>query len=354
MFRTELICNCFEIGFEDNAPPSLLQFQLYKTADWRYQTSFAFLCSLNMAKVIITGGTGMIGTALTRALVKRGDQVIILTRDASKQQPADNIQFANWNPEAGTLDEKIFQLADYVVHLAGANVAEKRWTDKRKREIVNSRVKSGHLIVKALTEVPNTVKAVISSSAIGYYGPDPVVPDPDSFKETDQPASDFLGTVVQEWEAAISPVTRQNKRLVIFRTGIVLSNEGGAYAEFKRPLKFGLATVLGNGRQMISWIHINDLVRLYLEAIDNDQWKGVYNAVAPQPVNNKDLIKGIAKKQKLHLAVPVPSIALKLALGEMSVEVLKSTTVSAGKILAQGFHFSYPDIKSAIQQLEAS
>lgn len=304
-----------------------------------------------MATVVITGGTGLIGTALTKALAVKGYNVIILSR-SRKQSPEKNIFYAVWDLEQQTIDEDAIKNADYIVHLAGANVGEKRWTEKRKKEIVDSRVDSGNLLVKALKEIPNKVKAVISSSAMGYYGPDSQIPNPKPFVETDKPYNDFLATTVVKWEAAIEPVTDLGKRLVFFRTGIVLSNEGGAYKEFKKPLKFGMASILGSGKQTVSWIHIDDLVRLYIEAIENDKWSGVYNAVSPNPVSNQQLINEMAKQAKgIHLHAKAPAIVLKVVLGEMSIEVLKSTTVSSEKIQQEGFRFLYPAIDDAVASL---
>jgi uncharacterized protein (TIGR01777 family) len=307
-----------------------------------------------MAMVLITGGTGMIGTALTKALVERGYEVTIVTRSPAYGS-AQNVHYATWNVDKEVIDEKAIQKADYIVHLAGANVGERRWTKKRKKEIVDSRVKSGELLVKALKEIPNKVKAVVSSSATGYYGPDPQLPSPQPFVETDLPYNDFLATTVVKWEKGIEPVRNLGKRLAVFRTGIVFSNEGGAYSEFEKPLRFKVATVLGSGKQKVSWIHIDDLIRLYIEAIENDKWNGVYNAVSPNPVSNEELIKEIARQTKgSHIRLKVPSFVLKIVLGEMSIEVLKSTSVSAAKIQQQGFEFLFPTIEKAIENLRAS
>ena len=311
-----------------------------------------------MATVLITGGTGLIGKALTKELVNRGHDVIILTRDKSKEKDRNNIYHAEWNIKKQTIDRDAIHRADFIVHLAGANVAEKPWTKKRKREIVDSRVKSASLLIKAL-ETPNKIKAVISASAIGWYGPDDQFPNPAtlreerrSFIETDAPANDFLGATCKQWENSIQPVVELGKRLVILRTGIVLSNEGGAYAEFKKYLNFGIAPILGNGKQVISWIHIADLVRLYIEAIENDKLRGIYNAVAPNPVTNKTLVLEMAKQlNKFYVPIPVPSFALKTVLGEMSIEVLKSTTVSSEKIESTGFQFMFLDIETAVYNL---
>ncbi len=306
-----------------------------------------------MATVLITGGTGLIGKALSAALLAKNHKVIILSRGASHQPPpAGNLSYASWDIAGQTIDRQAIEAADYIVHLAGAGVADKRWTGKRKKEIVDSRVKSGELIVKAMKEMPNTIKAVISSSAIGWYGPDPVIPNPRPFIENDPPARDFLGSTCKKWEESLDPLLHTGIRLVKIRTGIVVSREGGALTEFKRPLKFGLATILGSGRQVISWIHIDDLIGIYLRAIENEQMQGVYNAVAPQPVSNKTFILQLAKdkNKNRYLPVHVPAFVLKLVLGEMSIEVLKSATVSSRKIQESGFVFKHNDIATLFKE----
>lgn len=305
-----------------------------------------------MATVLITGGTGMIGSMLSKALLAKGYSIIILTRKAKPS--ADNgISYKEWNIEKGTIDQEAITGSDNIIHLAGANVAEGRWTDKRKKEIVDSRVSSGTLLVKSLKETPNKVRCVVSASAIGWYGADTQIPNPKPFVETDEADKSFLGSTCKLWENAIQPVTGLGKRLVIFRTGIVLSNEGGAYAEFIKPLNFGAATILGSGKQVVSWIHIDDLVRLFITAIEDENLNGVYNAVAPNPVTNTELILEMARQRsKFYIPLHVPSFALKIALGEMSVEILKSATVSSKKIEATGFQFLYPSLPRALKQLK--
>jgi len=295
----------------------------------------------------------MIGKALTQALIERGFNVIVLTRNISDKQKAkiDKLSYTIWDLKKRTIDKDAFAKADYIIHLAGASVAEKRWTKKRKQEIVSSRVDSGKLIVDSLKNLPNKVKTVVSATAIGWYGPDKN--DGKEFKEEDPSSNDFLGQTCKQWEAAIEPASFLGKRLVKLRIGIVLSNEGGAYPEFKKPLKFGLATILGNGKQIVSWIHIDDLVRAILFAMENKKMEGVYNAVAPHPVSNKELVLEIARKVRgrSYIPVHVPTFALKIRLGEMSVEVLKSATVSSEKIQQAGFIFQYSNLESAISQL---
>ncbi len=291
----------------------------------------------------------MIGTALTKALIENKHSVIILSRN--KREPQEAIKYAQWNLDAGTIDANAIAEADAIIHLAGANVADGRWTNKRKKEIRDSRVKSGQLLVKALREIPNKVQTVISASAIGWYGADGTTAIP--FTEEDGVATDFLGQTSQQWESAITPVGTLGKRLIILRIGIVLSNNGGAYAEFKKPLRFGMASVLGSGKQVVSWIHIIDLVNLFIYGLETENINGVYNAVAPQPATNEALIKEIAKARGgSFITAHVPQIALKLALGEMSVEVLKSTTVSSKKIETAGYNFQFPDVETAVADLE--
>ena len=311
-----------------------------------------------MSTVLLTGGTGMIGTHLQKFLVEKDYSVIVLVRGEGdiKSPGHNNITYAKWNVDKGEIDSKAISSADYIIHLAGANLAGKRWTDKRKKELVESRTKSSALLVTSLKQIPNNVKAVISASAIGWYGHDTTQSKQNGFKEDAPPANDFLGNTCKLWEESIRPVEALGKRLTIFRFGIVLSNEGGALPEFKMPLKFGVAAILGNGKQIISWIHIDDLCRLLLFAIEHENISGIYNAVAPKTISNKSFTLLLAKKMrgKFYIPIHVPVFALKLKLGEMSVEVLKSATVSSEKISNTGFRFLYPSFQAALENLENS
>ncbi len=305
-----------------------------------------------MPTVLITGGTGLVGTALTKMLVSKGFQVIILSR-GKKNSNKQNVTYAAWDTNKQTIDEVAIASADYVVHLAGAGIADEKWTDKRKKELVESRTKSSETLVKALKQTPNKVKTVISASAIGWYGDDKNRGGKKAFTEEMPADKSFLGETCRLWENSIQPVSDLGKRLVILRFGIVLSNKGGAFPEFKKPLKFGVAGMLGSGKQKISWIHIEDLCRLILYCIEHQEIYGVYNAVSPMPVTNKDLTLQLAEKLKGKFFIPlhVPAFVLKLKLGEMSIEVLKSATVSSNKINEAGFTFLYPSIESALDQL---
>jgi uncharacterized protein (TIGR01777 family) len=313
-----------------------------------------------MYTILITGGTGMIGTALTKALLEKDYNVIILTRNPEKfTASTSRLSYASWNIPNQTIDKEAIAKSDYIIHLTGAGIADKRWTKKRKQEIVDSRVKSGELLVKTLKENANKVKAVISASAIGWY----LIPDPSpggkgsssprKLEESDPPADDFLGQTCKQWEESLEPIPQLNKRLVKLRTGIVLSNEGGALPRFIKPLQFGIAPILSNGKQIVSWIHIDDLVRIYIAAIENENINDVYNAVAPRPVSNKELVLQLAeiKRGRFFVPIHVPSFILKLILGEMSIEVLKSARVSCDKIHFTGFTFLYPSLEAALKQL---
>lgn len=303
-------------------------------------------------KVLITGGTGLIGKALTSQLLDRGYKIIILTRKIPSD-PQPRIQYEIWNVAKGEISSTALRAADYIVHLAGSGVMDKKWTDDYKKEIAESRTQSSALLIKGLKENEHKVRMLISSSAIGWYGEDPAPSPRDGFLESDPPADDFLGHTCKNWELSIDPVLKMNIRLVKLRTGIVLSNDGGAYPEFKRSLKFGVASILGSGKQMISWIHINDLCRMIIYSIENDQVNGTYNAVAPAPVDNKKLILKTAKHLRGSFFVPVhiPEFVLKIILGSRSIEILKSTTANCNKILLTGFTFLIPTIDMAIADL---
>jgi uncharacterized protein len=302
-----------------------------------------------MTTVLITGGTGMIGKALAKALVDKGYRITILTRKKPDRLIDPRVNYAEWGISNQKIDKDSIAKADHIIHLAGANVGEKRWSKNRKKEIIDSRVKSGELLIKAMKEIPNQVKTVVSASGIGWYGPDPAIPNPHPFKEDAPAYTDFLGQTCLQWEQCLDPVTEMGMRLVKLRTGIVLSEKGGALDEFKKPLRFGLATILANGRQIVSWIAIEDLVQLYIRAIEDVRMSGPYNAVAPHPVTNKQLVLQLASavNGKFYIPFSVPAFLLKLVLGEMSIEVLKSATVSCDRLLGTGFTFQFPTIETA-------
>jgi uncharacterized protein len=305
-----------------------------------------------MQTVLITGGTGMVGQSITSMLLQKGYRVIVLSRSV-KQSNNENLAYAVWDIEKQTIDIAAFEKADYIIHLAGAGVVDKKWTTAYKKEIVDSRINSSKLLIKYLLTSNHKVKALISASAIGWYGPDNTKSSQSGFVETDVPDSSFLGETCKLWEKSVHPAEALGVRVVKYRIGIVLSNTGGALVAFKQSLPFGIASILGNGKQVVSWIHIDDLSRLFLYAIENEQLQGSYNAVAPKPVSNKALTIALAKSIKGSFYIPlhVPIFVLKIMLGDRSIEVLKSATVSAEKIKHAGFTFQYPSIEAALQAL---
>lgn len=300
----------------------------------------------------------MIGTALSKLLLAKGHKVIILTRNLKraidKQAANERLTYARWNAREQSIDRDAIEKADFIVHLAGEGIADKRWTEKRKKQIVQSRIQGSGLLITALKEIPNSVKAVVSASAIGWYGPDkPGQKKSTGFVESDPPDQGFLGETCRWWEESIQPAKDLGKRLVKLRFGPVLANESGILPRFKSPVQFGIASILGSGKQVISWIHIEDLCRLITFSIENEQIDGVYNAVAPVPVTNKGFCLQLAKHMRGKIVIPihVPAWVLKTLYGELSIEVLKSATVSSDKIQQAGFQFLYPQIAAALNDL---
>ena len=306
-----------------------------------------------MPITIITGGSGLIGRSLTNYLISLGHDIIIFTR---KSLNSDRLQvtYKLWDPEKGTLDIESIQKADYIINLAGAGVMDKPWTPEYKKLILNSRVASGKVLSQALDKTTHGVKAFIAASAIGWYGEDKTdLKHTYGFIESDPPAKGFLGETCLLWEESVNSIEKTNTRLVKLRFGIVLSNEGGAFPEFKNSLKFGVASILGNGKQIISWIHIDDLCRMIVFAMQDDTVTGIYNAVSPEPVRNKEMIIHTAKtlRHRFYVPVHVPKMAIQLMLGERSTEILKSATVNCKKIKTAGFTFLYPSLKLALDEL---
>jgi uncharacterized protein (TIGR01777 family) len=296
--------------------------------------------------VLITGGTGLIGKPLTQALLAKGYQVSHLSRKPGK---SPKVKTFLWNVPKQQIDPACINGVTTIVHLAGAGIADKRWTAKRKKELIESRTESIKLIYNLLHKNPNhEVKQVISASATGYYSNR----GDELLTESSAPLHDFLATCCVEWEKAVDEGKPLNLPVTKFRTGVVLTTKGGALPPIALPIKFGLGTVLGNGRQYIPWIHIQDAVDMYLQAIDGQLPPDVYNMVAPNPVTNEQFTKAVAKQLRRPLWLPkVPAAVLKLIFGEMSLVVLGSTRVSAQKIEDCGFRFKYPVIEDALDNI---
>ncbi len=298
-----------------------------------------------MKTVLIGGGTGMIGMRLSHILRDEGYKVHHLSR---KADPTAEFPAFSWDLKKGTIDETAVERADYIINLAGAGIADGRWTEKRKKIIIDSRVNSAHLLLKTIQKLDKKPQAYLSSTAIGYYGNR----GDERLHETDAPGEGFLTESCLAWEKSIHDVSDSGLRTVGLRIGVVLSIKGGALQKMLIPLHFFVATYFGNGRQWYSWIHIDDLCRMFQLAMENDQMSGFYNAVAPQPETDKDFTKILAKAAgKPAVVMPVPSLGLRLIFGEMADTILFSTKVSSEKIEQAGFEFRFPQLKEALEDI---
>ncbi|MFN4082608.1 MAG: TIGR01777 family oxidoreductase [Bacteroidia bacterium] len=297
-----------------------------------------------MTNVLITGGTGLVGSKLSKMLTNSGYQVFHLTRNPAKSQ----YKSYKINVDKNQIDTDWLNEIDYIINLAGAGVADKKWTDSYKQEIYDSRIKLTRIIADLLRQKPNKVKAFISASAIGIYGIH-------SFEPTleDTPAAEnFLAKVCTDWEYEANKISEAGIRVAILRIGIVLDKNGGFIKAVSTPAKFGLGAALGSGKMITSWIHIEDLCRMFIYAIENQHIQGAYNAVAPNPATNKELTKYICKALNKPFLMPnVPAFALKLAMGEMADMVLSSQNISSKKICDAGFKFKFTNAENAIMDL---
>lgn len=301
-----------------------------------------------METVIITGGSGTIGRHLTKLLVQEGFRVVIFTRNPKIRQQLDSIEYLHWDPDNKRINSDAIQRADYIINLAGTGIADKRWSKKRRQELISSRVNSGNLIYEALQQIPNKVKAIISTSAVGWYGADKNPTH--AFTENEEQGTDFLSWTCKLWEDSIKPIELLHKRVVIFRLGVVFSKDEGALEQLTKSFKYKTVTHLASGKQKMSWIHIDDVCQLYLTAIRNPNLVGIYNAVSSEVLPQKTIIERLAKQKigKLYIPLYIPKFVLKLALGQMGEEVLlTSTTVSNQKIRDTGFNFKYPFLDEA-------
>lgn len=295
-------------------------------------------------KILITGATGLVGTELKKHLLNKGYEVNTLSR--KKDNDANNFV---WDVYKGTIDADCLNGVKAIIHLAGEPVADKKWTDERKKQIIDSRVKSTELLFKTIKSKPDhQLKSFISASAVGFYGDcgDEIL------TEESSNGYGFLAECCKLWEDAVDHGKKLSLRIVKLRTGIVLSNHGGALPQLDKPVKLFAGAALGTGKQWTPWLHIDDMVEMYIEAIENLKMEGCYNACAPFPVTNKALTKAIAKQ--LHRPVwpiKVPKKALELLLGERVEAVLMSNNTSAQKILDAGFKFKFTHLEDALKDL---
>ena len=294
--------------------------------------------------VLITGGTGLVGTRLSAVFTEAGHHVAHVSRTLAPGSPYRTFQ---WDPAAGTIDLAAVPFADAVVNLAGANVGEGKWTTARKQELLASRVDGLALLHRELAKPGHRVRTVVSASAIGLYG---ITGDALVTEDTLPVGHDLLADLTQAWEQAAVPLTALGLRVVVPRIGVVLSLAGGALPALAGPVKLGFGAPLGSGQQWLSWIHIDDLCRLLLAMLTDDTWQGAYNAVAPDPATNAAFTTALAEVLHRPLLLPrIPAFILQLAMGEQSEMVLTGKRVSAAKVLAQGFAFDFPGLCEALQ-----
>ncbi|MEP1095044.1 MAG: TIGR01777 family oxidoreductase [Cyclobacteriaceae bacterium] len=295
-------------------------------------------------RILITGGTGLVGQRLSELLVENHFEVSHLSRHPTK----GTHESFHWNVEKGEIDKEAIKNSDIIIHLAGASVAGKRWTKKWKQEIYDSRINATRLLVEAIRNHNSRLQHFISASAIGYYGWDT---KENLVDENSEKGKGFLADVVADWEGEVSNLNEFGVRNSIVRVGIVLSDKGAALVEMTKPIKLGVGAPLGSGKQFMSWIHLDDLCQLFIHMIKNEE-TGVFNAVSPNPVTNKDFTKQLAKELNKPLILPnVPSFALRLLVGEMQVMLTGGNKVSSKKIEQTGFDFQYPSLHSALKNL---
>lgn len=296
--------------------------------------------------VLVSGGTGSVGVLLCEYLTGKGYEVSILSR---RKRQDSKYQTFLWNYKANFIEEQAFDNCDYIVHLAGAGIADKAWSKDRKKEIIDSRIETTKLIYNSLAKRKHKVKAIVSASAIGFYGQQT---SQTIFKEQEAPGNDFVAEVCKLWEEEIRQFQKLGIRTVTMRIGIVLMQKGGALEKMVQPFRMNVGAALGTGKQYIPWIHNKDLIRIMLQALESDSMKNAYNCAAPDPVNNLTFSKAIAKKLDKTIWLPkVPAFALQLLLGERSILLTEGSRVSSDKILQTGFKFEFPDLEAALDDL---
>ena len=298
-----------------------------------------------MAQIFITGGTGFVGDALLPALLASGHQLTVLTRSLAKAKArhgalADQIQYVDQI-------QALSDMPDAVINLAGLGIADARWTDRRKRELRRSRVTLTEQLVSHLQNLPGQPQVVISGSAVGYYGAhtDEVV------TESDAPSWDFAARLCSDWEAAIQPLATEVTRVYRLRIGVVLGRPGGFLGRLELPFRLGLGGPLGTGKQMLSWIHRDDLVRMILWCLDGRPPAGAYNATAPHPVSNAQFTKALGRVLHRPTVFRVPERPMRWVLGELAGLLFEGQAVIPAAAMAEGFTFNHPDMDAALDDL---
>jgi uncharacterized protein (TIGR01777 family) len=299
-------------------------------------------------KVIVTGSTGLVGRALVRSLLADGHEVTRLVRGGAQGFRAPGTAAVHWDPERGEIDAKELEGHDAAVHLAGEPIAEGRWDEAKKRRILESRVKGTRLLAEALAGLDERPKVLVSASAVGFYGDrgDEVL------REESASGSDFLSEVCREWEKGTLAASQAGVRVVHVRIGFVLSAEGGGLPRMLTPFKLGVGGKVGSGRQYISWITLEDLVRVIRRAIEDETLRGPVNAVAPGAVTNAEFTRALGRVLGRPTVLPVPAFALRLAFGEVADAVmLSSTRAEPARLGGAGFVFKHPEIEGALRSV---
>lgn len=300
-------------------------------------------------KILITGATGLIGQELVVKLLNADHEVNVLTRNikqTSKKFNSHKINLFEWKNINDNLPNDAFTGIDVVVNLMGENIGAKRWTASQKEKLYSSRITATKNIIKKLNELELDHVSFIGASAIGFYP----VNQQDEIDESFKKGDNFLANLCHDWESCLnllSPLSRK----VIIRTGVVLSSSGGALQKMLLPFKLGLGGPIGNGEQVISWIHIDDIVNLYFQAIVDKNFNGIYNATSPNPVSNLIFTKELGKSLRRPTLFPIPRFFIKLIFGEMSTIILDSQKVLPKRLLKEGFAFKYPDLQSAFNNI---
>jgi len=299
-----------------------------------------------MEKVLITGGSGLIGRHLIPKLIDKGYEVVVLSRYESHDS---EVRTFWWDVEEQEVEEGALENVDHIIHLAGANIGEKRWTVRRKMILMDSRIKSALLIFEELKKTKVKLKSFISASAIGYYG---AITADKIFSESDPPADDFIGQLCSYWERSADKFKELKVRTVKLRTGLVLTPDEGVLVKMIFPINAGFGSPLGSGKQFSPWIHIDDLCEIYIQAITMRKMSGSYNAVSPDHINNKVFTHAIAHSINKKLWMPnVPSGLIRLMFGKMADIILNGSRLSAKKIVDTGFTYKFRTINEALQDL---
>lgn len=297
-----------------------------------------------MAIILISGGTGLVGKALTNRLITEGHEVRILSRSPKSNK---EIKSFYWNVEKNEIDEKAFDGVEHIIHLAGSGIADKRWTDHRKQDIIDSRVNSMKLITDVVKKQNIQLKSFVGASAIGIYG---MTTSSKIFSESDKGGDDFLTQSCAQWENSYQEIQSLSNKTCIIRIGVVLSKDGGALKRLLPLFQLGLGSIVGSGKQYMPWIHINDLVSVFYEALFNPNYNGIYNAVSAEETTNQSFSKQLAKSLSKPFFLPkVPAFALKLVFGEMANVLLEGSRVSSQKLINTGFQFQFPALNEALK-----